>query len=89
MIAALSVSLGSLIVGFVSGYTSPAEVSMKDLQKEYFPVSDDAVSWIGGIMPLAALFGGICGGPLIDYFGRKRTILSTAFPFIICKWIII
>lgn len=83
VIAALSVSLGSMVVGFVSGYTSPATVSMQALQGEYFPVSDEAVSWIGGIMPLAALVGGIFGGPLIDYIGRKTTILATALPFII------
>lgn len=84
VIAALSVSLGSLVVGFVSGYTSPAGVSMRseEMQKQYFEVSEEAVSWIGGVMPLAALFGGMFGGPLIDFIGRKATILSTAFPFI-------
>ena len=84
--AAVSVSLGSMIVGFVSGYTSPASVSMKTLESEYFPVSEQAVSWIGGIMPLAALLGGIVGGPLIDFLGRKTTILHTAIPFIICTF---
>lgn len=61
---------------------------MKALQNEtgYFPVSDEAVSWVGGMMPLAALVGGIIGGPLIDYIGRKTTILATALPFIICKY---
>lgn len=38
--------------------------------------------WIGSLMPLSALVGGIAGGPLIEYIGRKKTILSTAFPFI-------
>lgn len=33
-------------------------------------------------MPLSALVGGIAGGPLIEYIGRKKTILVTAFPFI-------
>lgn len=39
-------------------------------------------------MPLAGLAGGICGGPLIEYLGRKYTILATAVPFII-SWLII
>lgn len=78
-------SMGSMVVGFVSGYTSPATVSMKTLESIYFPVSEQAVSWIGGIMPLAALVGGMIGGPFIDVFGRKRTIFSTSLPFIICK----
>lgn len=76
-----------MIVGFASAYTSPASVSMKNLENEYFPVGEQAVSWIGGIMPLAALLGGIIGGPLIDFLGRKTTILHTAIPFIICKLI--
>jgi len=38
--------------------------------------------WIGSLMPLSALIGGIAGGPLIEYIGRKKTILATAFPFI-------
>lgn len=33
-------------------------------------------------MPLSAFVGGIAGGPLIEYIGRKKTILVTAFPFI-------
>lgn len=39
-------------------------------------------------MPLAALAGGIMGGPLVDYIGRRRTILYTALPFLI-GWILI
>ena len=34
-------------------------------------------------MPLAALFGGIIGGPMIENIGRKNTILVTPIPFII------
>lgn len=41
--------------------------------------------WIGSIMPLSALFGGIAGGPFIEYFGRRNTILGTAVPFIVGK----
>lgn len=32
-------------------------------------------------MPLAALVGGVIGGPLIEYLGRKSTIMATAVPF--------
>lgn len=34
------------------------------------------------MMPLSALFGGIAGGPCIEYLGRRNTILATALPFI-------
>lgn len=39
-------------------------------------------------MPLAGLVGGILGGPLIEYLGRKNTILATAVPFIV-SWLLI
>lgn len=39
-------------------------------------------------MPLAGLVGGILGGPLIEYLGRKNTILATSIPFII-SWLLI
>ncbi len=32
-------------------------------------------------MPLAALAGGVAGGPILETLGRKRAILSTALPF--------
>lgn len=45
-------------------------------------------SWVGGLMPLAGLAGGIAGGPFIEYLGRRNTILATAVPFII-SWLLI
>uniref|UniRef100_A0A1L8DF37 Facilitated trehalose transporter Tret1 n=2 Tax=Nyssomyia neivai TaxID=330878 RepID=A0A1L8DF37_9DIPT len=88
VLAALSVSMGSMVVGFASAYTSPALVSMMDRNQTSFDVDMDQASWVGGIMPLAGLAGGICGGPLIEYIGRKNTILGTAIPFIV-SWLLI
>ncbi|KAH8316354.1 hypothetical protein KR067_005671 [Drosophila pandora] len=88
VLAALSVSLGSLVVGFVSAYTSPALVSMVDRNITSFEVTPQAASWVGGIMPLAGLAGGIAGGPFIEYLGRRNTILATAVPFIVSSLLI-
>ncbi|KAH8372874.1 hypothetical protein KR009_007010 [Drosophila setifemur] len=88
VLAALSVSLGSLVVGFVSAYTSPALVSMTDRNITSFEVTPQAASWVGGIMPLAGLAGGIAGGPFIEYLGRRNTILVTAVPFIVSSLLI-
>lgn len=41
--AALAVSLGSMVVGFSSGYTSPALPSMKDGNITDFVVTDQEV----------------------------------------------
>ncbi|XP_041974757.1 facilitated trehalose transporter Tret1-like [Aricia agestis] len=78
-LAAIAVSMGSLIVGFSSGYTSPALPKMNAT----LTITTSESSWIGGLMPLAALVGGIAGGPLIEGFGRKLTIMATAVPFFV------
>lgn len=110
--------MGSMVVGFISAYTSPALVSMQDRNITSFDVSTQEVSftnaataveisyvekfnkiilffhsrwqasWVGGLMPLAGLAGGIIGGPLIEYLGRRNTILFTAVPFIV-SWLLI
>jgi facilitated trehalose transporter len=46
-------------------------------------VTEIEASWIGSLMPLAALIGGFAGGPLLELIGRKLTILLTAPPFIV------
>ncbi|XP_064536077.1 facilitated trehalose transporter Tret1-2 homolog [Drosophila montana] len=87
-LAAIAVGLCSFCVGFTNGYTSPALPLMEDRSKTDFEVTKQAASWIGGIMPLAGLVGGVCGGPLIVYVGRRLTILLTAVPFILA-WLLI
>ena len=42
-----------------------------------FQVTESVASWIGSILPLAALAGGVTGGPLLEAFGRKITIIAT------------
>ncbi|CAK1601949.1 unnamed protein product [Parnassius mnemosyne] len=86
VLAAVAVSMGSMIVGFSSAYTSPALVTMQNSTS--ISVSEEEASWVGGLMPLAALGGGLIGGPLVDYIGRRRTILFTAVPFFV-GWILI
>lgn len=84
LLAAFAVSMGSLIVGFSSGYTSPALQTMNGTLE----ITNEEKTWVGGLMPLAALIGGIAGGPLIEYIGRKLTIMTVAVPFFI-GWMLI
>ena len=84
--AAISVSLGSMIIGLASAYTSPAIASMNEANSTlWIEMEGDEASWIGSLLPLGAFFGGILGGTLIEKLGRKRTIIATALPFIFCK----
>ncbi|XP_050524306.1 facilitated trehalose transporter Tret1-like isoform X2 [Daktulosphaira vitifoliae] len=82
ILASLTVSLCSMVVGFASAYTSPALPSMNSPGSP-ITVSEEEGSWIGSLMPLAALIGGMAGGPLIESIGRKTTILATGIPFIV------
>ncbi|CAH2102609.1 unnamed protein product [Euphydryas editha] len=86
VLAAVAVSMGSMIIGFSSAYTSPALVTMENSTR--IDVTSEQATWIGGLMPLAALAGGVLGGPLVDYIGRRRTIIFTAIPFFI-GWMLI
>lgn len=45
-------------------------------------------SWIGGLVPLAALIGSICGGSLIEVYGRRFAISATAVPFLL-GWVLV
>ena len=46
-------------------------------------VTDAEASWIGSLMPLAALAGGLSGGVALEKFGRKTTIMATSVPFMV------
>ncbi|XP_043476642.1 facilitated trehalose transporter Tret1 isoform X2 [Leptopilina heterotoma] len=89
VMAALSVSLASMIIGYSSSFPSVAVQSMNSTETNTpFKVDDEIESWIGSIMPLSALFGGFAGGPSIEYLGRRTTILMTAIPFIASGFLI-
>lgn len=87
VLAAVSVSMGSMAVGFSAAYTSPALASL-DSQNSTMNVTEEEKSWIGSLMPLSALTGSIIGGYLIDALGRKMMILVCGPPFIMA-WILI
>ena len=82
ILAALGVSLGSMIVGFSSAWSSPAIASLMEPGSRIY-AGEEQASWIGSLMPLTALVGGILGGFLLENMGRKSTIVSTALPFIL------
>ncbi|KAJ0173432.1 hypothetical protein K1T71_010581 [Dendrolimus kikuchii] len=46
------------------------------------------VYWVGNSVYLAAFIGGLLGGPLITYVGRKYSLIGVGVPFFI-SWIIV
>lgn len=37
-------------------------------------------------MPLAALFGSVVAGPLVDKFGRRFTLMHLSWPYCLCRF---
>ncbi|CAH1985406.1 unnamed protein product [Acanthoscelides obtectus] len=84
LLAAVAVSWVSMIIGYSSAYTSPAEHSLEN----DFGLDKVKMSWISSFMPLGALCGGLFGGTLIEHMGRKWTILLTNVMFLVA-WLTI
>jgi len=82
ILAAISVSMGSMAVGFTAGWTSPALASM-ERPNSTLHLTEDQQSWVGSLMPLSALLGSLVGGWLIEVLGRKMLICFCGPPFIL------
>lgn len=82
VLAAISVSMGSMAVGFTAGWTSPALASMQEANST-LNITAEQESWVGSLMPLSALTGSILGGYLVDAIGRKMLICLCGPPFIV------
>jgi len=51
-------------------------------------VSADQMSWISSLLNIGALIGSLFGGFMIDWVGRRRTVI-TPIPLFIASWILI
>lgn len=70
------------------GWPSPTLPQITNNTDHPLYVSSDEGLWMA-VMPLiGAVFGAITAATIVDYFGRKRTILGTAVPFFI-SWLMI
>jgi MFS family permease len=48
----------------------------------------DQMSWVGSLLNIGALFGALCGGLLMDKFGRRFVLMTMTSPYII-GWLMI
>lgn len=83
---AFSIGLGGMAGTVAMGYTSPALPSMR--ADSDFHISSEQESWVGAVMPLAALVGSLMAGPLVDTLGRRTIILHLCWPFAL-SWVMI
>jgi len=51
-------------------------------------LNQDQMSWISSLLNIGALIGSLFGGLLIDWIGRRGTLLAQV-PFFIIGWILI
>ncbi|XP_067013900.2 facilitated trehalose transporter Tret1 [Anabrus simplex] len=90
-VAALLASLAAMSAGIAIGWTAPAlPLLQAEEPAENVPlrVSVDEGSWISSLLPLGALFGAMPAGLMADWMGRKKAILSLAFPYTL-GWLLI
>lgn len=87
VMTAAIVAIGSFSTGTVFGYSSPSTPDLND-NRNPFHLTKQQDSWVGSIITLGGLFGGLAGGPYMDYLGRKLSSLTIAVPFAI-GWVII
>ncbi|KAG7201269.1 hypothetical protein KM043_004048 [Ampulex compressa] len=52
------------------------------------PINEDQSSWIGSLVAVGTLFGSFAAGYCGERFGRKRSLLFSAIPFLV-GWILI
>ncbi|CAB3365730.1 Hypothetical predicted protein [Cloeon dipterum] len=82
-IASISATLGAMALGTVLGWSSPAQSPVLDGEVYSFSVSDTEFSWVGSIVNLGAAISCLPTGFLVDWIGRKYTMLFISIPFII------
>lgn len=81
-VAALLVTLGGCITGTVLGWSSPSNPLLEAGQYG-FSISEEEVAWISSIMAIGAIVGAPLVGWMVDFFGRKNTILILLVPCLV------
>ncbi|XP_034108147.1 facilitated trehalose transporter Tret1-2 homolog isoform X1 [Drosophila nasuta] len=82
-VAALAAAGGAFAAGTLLGWTSPSEKEITDGDAYSFDVNDEQFSWVGAFMTLGAAVVCIPIGFLINFIGRKWTMLLLVLPFVL------
>lgn len=85
-IGSAAVGMGGMVASLAMGYTSPALPSMR--ADPNFSITEEQESWVGAVMPACGLLGSVATGPLVDYLGRRTTLLHLTWPFML-SWVMI
>uniref|UniRef100_A0A1B6CTG1 Major facilitator superfamily (MFS) profile domain-containing protein n=1 Tax=Clastoptera arizonana TaxID=38151 RepID=A0A1B6CTG1_9HEMI len=85
-VAATTAALSVFIAGCWLGWPSPA-VKMIMNKEAHITIEQDQIAWIVSLMDFGNVLSPIPSGYMADYFGRKITLISTAFLYIV-TWVL-
>lgn len=86
-LAAITATLSMAISGSHIGWTSPTLPNLKSDDSHLKITSDDA-SWIASFYLLGSIPGNIIAGLLVDWLGRKTSLIAAGIPLTL-GWILI
>lgn len=75
-----------LCIGLLRAYTSPAISSMKEdphLFNSTTIPEKEIISWVASSPPLASFVGTLISGPMLQYLGRRGTLIALTIPYIV------
>lgn len=87
VVAAFIANLGTINTGLVFGFSAVAIPQLKSPDSP-ITVDNDQASWIASLSSVTTPLGCILSGYLMDYLGRKKTLILTEIPLIF-GWLLI
>ncbi len=91
-------AFSAFVMGATLGWSSPVQPQLQQnstLNKVtdqnstwYMDLNDDQMSWVGSLINIGASVGAICGGYLMDRFGRAFILKAVSVPYFI-GWLFI
>ncbi|XP_064543958.1 facilitated trehalose transporter Tret1-2 homolog [Drosophila montana] len=86
-IAGLSAAFGAFCMGASMGWSSPVEQMLTEENAYGFPISSDQFGWLSSLLTLGATVVCIPAGFIIDWIGRRPTMLALIPPYMV-GWIL-
>ncbi|GAB6023614.1 Facilitated trehalose transporter Tret1 [Chamberlinius hualienensis] len=84
----MAAAIGSIGLGSVIGYTSPAIPDLNSRSNSPYRLVSIEIAMVASIISIGGLIGEPIGGYVLDKIGRKMTLILSAFPFVI-GWLLI
>ncbi|XP_064543962.1 facilitated trehalose transporter Tret1-2 homolog [Drosophila montana] len=86
-IAGLSAAFGAFCMGASMGWSAPVEKMLTEEEAYGFPISSDQFGWLSSLLTLGATVVCIPAGFIIDWIGRRPTMLALIPPYMV-GWIL-